>query len=273
MKKIGLLLSIVVFMATVSVADDIDLFIVAGQSNAQGWKGNAAYYPKDSDNLDETIRFYWVTPKHSSSDGKWTTLKAQGGRYKDGHFGLEISFARSLKKAGYNPAIFKYSRGSTSIANNWKLPGQNGMYDKMAQELDKARALLKKEGHTVHVRGFVWIQGESDAANKSMADAYYGRLKSLIEDLRKNVVKDQKLPVILGVDERHGWVKKQKQVVEAQKRLAKEKDNVVFTTMIGLEKADTTHLTPKGLVEHGKRIYAAYKEIGNGQQKRRSAKK
>jgi len=35
--------------------------------------------------------------------------------------------------------------------------------------------------------------------------------------------------------------------------------NIIFTSMIGLEKADGTHLTPKGLEEHGARLFAAYK--------------
>jgi len=35
--------------------------------------------------------------------------------------------------------------------------------------------------------------------------------------------------------------------------------------MVGLEKADTTHLTPRGLEEHGKHVYIAYKNITKGQ--------
>jgi hypothetical protein len=135
-------------------------------------------------------------------------LKAQGGRFKNGHFGLEVTFARSLKNAGYNPAIFKYSLGSTSIAKNWKGPGDGKMYDQMVKEFGQALSLLTKEGHKVNIRGFVWIQGESDAQTTAMAEAYKGGLKTLIGDLRKNVTKRSELPVILGVDEQHGWVKK-----------------------------------------------------------------
>ena len=31
-----------------STGEQIDLFILAGQSNAQGWMGDAAYYPADN---------------------------------------------------------------------------------------------------------------------------------------------------------------------------------------------------------------------------------
>lgn len=266
MKKVCIFLLFTMLAATISVAaEEVDLFILAGQSNAQGWKGDATHYPVDSYNLDESIRFYWVTPRHSSSGSEWTTLKAQGGRFKNGHFGLEVTFARSLKQAGHNPAIFKYSLGSTSIARNWRGPGDGEMYDQMTEEFDKAVALLRKEGHTVKIRGFVWIQGESDAQTPAMAEAYKGMLKKLIDDLRKKVTKNPELPVILGVDEQHPWVKKNHQVVQAQQELAEADKSVIFTSMIGLEKADGTHLTPKGLEEHGKRIYTAYDKMASGQ--------
>ena len=33
----------------------VDLFIWAGQSNAQGWMGDAKFYPADPDSLDQHI--------------------------------------------------------------------------------------------------------------------------------------------------------------------------------------------------------------------------
>jgi hypothetical protein len=253
-----------VFAAHDAIAEECDLFIIAGQSNAQGWTGDAAHYPVDQHGVDNTIRFYWVTPGHSSSNGKWTTLKAQGGLFKKGHFGPEVTFARSLRLAGYNPAIFKYSLGATSIANDWKGPGDGKMYGQMVAEFKKALALLEKDVQGVKVRGFVWIQGESDAQTPVMAEAYKERLKLLIEDLRENVARNPNLPVILGVDEQHPFVKDNYQVVRAQQALAKEGQDIVFTTMLGLEKADSSHLTPKGLEAHGKRIFHAYKDIPEG---------
>jgi hypothetical protein len=193
-------------------------------------------------------------------------MRTQKGGFRKGHFGLEVTFARSLKEAGYNPAIFKYSQGSTSVANNWKGPGDGKMYDQMVKEFNNAHSQLTNAGHRVNLRGFVWIQGESDAKTPVMAEAYKGRLKKIIDDLRNNVTQSPKLPVILGVDEQHGWVKENPQVVQAQQELAKEETNTTFTSMIGLEKADSTHLTPKGLEEHGRRIYAAYQESIKGQQ-------
>ena len=252
-----------VFLAAGVRAEEIDLFIVAGQSNAQGWQGNAAHYPADPNGLDGKIRFFWKSPRISDSGGKWTTLQKQGGRFPAGHFGLEVAFARKLKENGYNPAIFKYSLGSTSIANNWKLPGQKGMYDDMAKLLATAVEQLKRDGHTVKFQGFVWIQGESDAQTKEIALAYEARLKALIDDLRGKVTETPEMPVILGVDEQHSWVVKNPEVVAAQQHLAKSLKACAWTSMKGLKKADGTHLTPAGLVLHGERIYEAYTKFGN----------
>ena len=242
-------------------AAELDLFILAGQSNAQGWQGDAAQYPPDEEKLDEGIRFFWVAPGHGSSGGVWRSMQPQPGRFRGGHFGLEVTFARALKKAGYHPAIFKYALGSTSIARNWRGPGDGKMYDQMVKAYAEAVALLEAEGHTVNVRGFIWIQGESDARTLAEANAYLGRLKTLIDDLRNTVTKQPTLPVVLGVDEQHPWVQKHPQVVQGQQALAKADPNIVHSSMIGLEKADSTHLTPKGLEAHGLRIYEAYRGL------------
>jgi len=243
-------------------ANDIDLFICAGQSNMQGWQGNGAYYPEDSDNLDSQIKLYWVYPATktdeaaTSSGGQWTTLKPQDGRFPDGHFGPEVTFARKLKQYGLNPAIFKYSDGGTSLGGDWKAPGAGGMYDAMVTELKSAVEVLKRQGHNVVFRGLVWIQGESDGEYAALRDAYEENLKILINDIRKNVTGVSDLPVILGVDEQHLFVTwDPDKIVGAQQRIAESDPKIIFTSMTGLPKADSTHLTPEGLAEHGERLY------------------
>jgi Secretion system C-terminal sorting domain/F5/8 type C domain len=69
------------------------------------------------------------------------------------------------------------------------------------------------------------------------------------------VVKDTDLPIILGVDEQHPWVVNQQEVLRSHHNIANGDSNILFTSMIGLPKADVTHLTPAGLVSHGEIIY------------------
>jgi hypothetical protein len=256
MKQIRIIITLII--ANMHPAAGIDIIVFSGQSNMQGWQGNGENYPADPKRIDPKVKFYWVTPGHSNSDGKWTYLQQQGGRFAKGHFGPEVTMARLIKSSGCDIAIFKYSLGSTSLAGDWKAPGQNGMYDQMIEELKKSVALLEEQGHTISYKALVWIQGESDAQTKELADGYENRLRLLIENFRTQVAKNEALPIILGVDEQHPWVRAFPQVVDAQQKLAREQENILFTSMIGLEKADSTHLTPMGLEEHGVRLFHAY---------------
>ena len=237
--------------------ETLDVFIMAGQSNMQGWMGDAVEYPEDTQKLDELIHFYWVTPGYSSSLGAWTRMQAQGGRFSAGHFGPEVTFGRALTANGYHPAIFKYSLGATGIAEDWRWPGLGGLYDRMVKEYKQALTLLQQEGYTVRPRAFIWIQGENDSENPYLAGRYYARLCSLVVDVRANMTGEPQLPVLLGVDEEFP-LEDIKTVVEAQKKFADTDSFAVWTAMTGLEKADFTHLTPAGLEAHGKRLYDAF---------------
>ena len=244
-------------------AGQIDLFIMAGQSNMQGWRSDAAQYPPDPGYQDAKIPFYFEALNYSSTNEKWATLGPQLGHFQEGHFRPEISFARALTSTNMHPAVFKYSSGGTSIKTNWKAPGQNGLYDDMVRNIYKAIHELKNQGHTVVPRAFVWIQGESDANNPQLANEYYWHLKKMLQHLRNNVLKSPYLPVILSVDEQHPRVRLQPEVVNAQKQLASEDPSIMFMSMNGLEKYDVTHLTATGTINQGKRLYQVYQTIKN----------
>jgi len=241
-----------------SIGQNVDLIIWAGQSNAQGAKGDGAYYPADPSNLDSFIGLNYTNILTSSSLGYWIKMQPQLGEFTKGHFGPEVTFSRKLKEAGFNPAIFKYTRGGTSIYSFWKTPGAGGYYDSLKIELKKAIAALELKGFKVTIRGFVWIQGESDAAPTS-SPLYYSSLLSIVRDIRTDVAKNNHLPIVLGVDEQFYRVVDFPIVLESQKRIAREETNIIFTSMYDLQKADETHLTPAGLIAHGIRIFDAYK--------------
>lgn len=266
MKKIQISLIFILFPLLLSAQESIDLFIWAGQSNAQGYTGDATGYPEDKEYLDKDIRLNYTVFGQGSSNGEWISMQPQKGRYPSGHFGPEVTFARELKKAGLNPAIFKYTLGGTGLARDWKAPGESGIYDSMVAHIGTSIQKLEDEGHTVNVRGFIWIQGESDALDDKTANEYEENLSKLIMHLRTEVVKQDDLTVILGVDEQHYLVVERPIVLEAQKKIAQRDTNIIYTTMHGLPKADKTHLTPSGLVEHGHRIYEAYKIVVNTKQ-------
>jgi hypothetical protein len=262
----GIILFFLIAWSGIASAETFDIFVLAGQSNMQGFQGDANHYPIDINKDDQNIPFYWVDPE-SRSNGAWLTLQAQPGIFSAGHFGPEITFARKLYEAGFHPAIFKYSAHGTSLANNWKTPKAGGLYDQMVNELQNAVKKLAKPGVTVNIKAFLWIQGESDAESKDMSDAYESNLQTLIGDFRENVAKNPKLPIILGVDEQNPSVKQNPEVVNSQKRLAANNANIKFTSMIGLQKADSTHLSPDGLQFHGNRLFDAYKDLTKNSKK------
>ena len=252
----------VVFLACFSPAKakDVTLFILAGQSNAEGWMGRATSYPADPKNEDPNILYYW-NPRDRGVKLDWTTMQKQNGRFPEGHFGPEVTFSRKVLESGENPAVFKYCRGSTSIGDNWKGPGDHKLYDAMVADLKNAIQLLNTRGDRVTNGALIWIQGESDAIKPENALAYEERLKTLIEDMRKNVLHDPNLFVILGCDEMHSAVQRNPQVITAQEHLAATLPNCIRTSMLGLPKADGTHLRPEGLLTHGERLFDAYQTL------------
>jgi hypothetical protein len=231
---------------------------MGGQSNMQGWRSDAAHYPQQGIAMDAEIPFYWEAVDYASSKRKWASLGPQAGHFAKGHFGPEVTFARQLKRSGLHPAIFKYSFGSSNLRDVWKAPGQGGLYDKMTQQVQQAISTLKSQGHSIRLRAFIWIQGESDADTDKLAKGYYRNLHNMLSHFRRNIIRNPKFPVLLGIDEQHPRVALRPAVVEAQKKIAAEDPSIVFTSMIGLEKSDVTHLTAKGVIAHGKRLYNRY---------------
>jgi hypothetical protein len=230
-----------------------ELHILAGQSNAQGFQGDAAECPDVPQ-----IPFFYNAPGFGDSGGKWTILGPQsGGHFPKGYFGPEITFAHALHLAGSRPAIFKFTAPSTSLAKDWKGPGESGLLDTMCRELLTAIKLLETRHVKVKLCSFTWIQGESDAQTDEMATQYHERLSVLLRHVRESL-HEPDLPIILGIDEQHPWVKERPIVVEAQKQIVAASKHMAFLSMFGLEKFDTSHLTPKGLVEHGQRLFQTW---------------
>jgi hypothetical protein len=259
-KKASLFLCFCLFSLAAS-AEPVNLFIMAGQSNMRGDKGVAAGYPKN-DTLDKTIALYWKVPPVDGSllgfgenKTEWTYMQPQ-----EGLFGPEVSFARSAAKDMPEVGVFKYSLGGTSLYSDWGAPGARGMYDDMISAYLDSTKKLRLLGHKVRVKGFIWVQGESDAETTEMSRQYYFRLKTIIRNIRE-LTGIEHLPVVLSVDEQHPWMKKNDKVLRAQHRIASEDRCVIFVSMLGMQKADETHLTPAGLIVHGKRLYEAWRKL------------
>jgi hypothetical protein len=58
--KLLILLAVLGISSNSFSEEPIDLFIWAGQSNAQGWEGDANFFPPDPDGLDSQIRLNYT---------------------------------------------------------------------------------------------------------------------------------------------------------------------------------------------------------------------
>jgi len=237
-----------------AVENAAHLYVLAGQSNALGNGSNASSYPNNRE-VDVRIQFYWVEPGLGSSGGEWTTLKPQPGVYPKGHFGPEVSLAHSAYAAGIqNIAVFKFAKGSTSLFSDWRPGDPSGLFATLSNEMTRALDELGKR-NPLKAECFIWIQGESDAENQEKAAAYGRNLAVLLKLARRQLGKNVR--IVVGMDEQHPWVRKNPVVIEHQMKLVAQDKNMRFVSMIGLPKADTSHLTSAGVTEHGKRIFDA----------------
>jgi len=249
MKKIIIVL--LLGFVCLQAQEPLDVWVLAGEGNATGAMGDAAYMPPDP--IDQKIPIWWSAAGISYSDC-WVRLRSQPGLFPVGHFGPEISFIRMLKRSGANVAIFKFTAPNTSLFADWKRPGTGGLYDQMKSELlsaiQQAQTVFNRDAR---LAGFMWLHGESDAGNIVMEMEYAWRFMQLIDDMRLTFGPDFR--IVLGIDEQHPDVRPGCFILQLFQALEMFDSRCAWVSMIGLEKADQSHLTPAGLIAHGERIF------------------
>lgn len=208
--------------ATDQKATDINLIVVAGQSNCQGFDTLAEdLVPMP---MDKDILFMFDThgePKYdngfhnSSSYGQWTTLRTQPNgvpsvkngaidsytfRTKTGGFGPEISIARSLSNQGMtNLAVLKFAFASSGFAGKHWNPGDE-LNTAFMSRYDQAVKKLQDQGYRVHTKAVFWHQGESDENNSN----YPKQFMVFVNDIRRKW-KNPNLPFITAVSTPSYW--------------------------------------------------------------------
>ena len=222
------------------------LIVLAGQSNAAGQESDASLLPRDG--IDAP--FWWDEPSIGNGGMKWVRLSPQPSHIPAGHFGPEYGIAAQIPDA----AIFKFTSGATSLANDWRPGARSGLMERFSDELSLAMSQTDAEPYC-----FVFVQGESDAETKEMAGAYGERLKSLVGIVRSRMGPDVK--IVLSVDELHPWIAANPEVVDAQKNFEEADPKIRFSSFRDLPKADSTHLVAAGTLEQGKRFAETCKDI------------
>lgn len=214
------------FLPVLFYTQKIRVFILAGQSNMNGFA-----YNKDLPSDLKTFKDVYIFQGNSVPDGdlnggtgKWDVLKPGNGTgFKtDGknnqlsdRFGPEMSFAKRLIELFPDDkiALIKYAREGTSIDSVarggfgcWDADfyGKNGInqYDNFLKTVKNALAETDIDGNgkkdEIVPSGILWMQGEGDASyDEAIANRYYGHLKVLMNQMRASLLTDD-LPVVIG---------------------------------------------------------------------------
>lgn len=205
----------------------IDVYLIAGQSNAAGQTPINGLYNgytyggsvdnekvKEYENGYKNIFYYGATKLNDPSKGnmEFDVVRAGEGTAA-AYMGPELGFGEYaspiLEKSNKQAAIIKYAVGATGFANstsdvcnaygNWlsttsleeetdNLVAKSGLlYTNLLSIIESGLRDLIDRGFTPVIKGFMWFQGCADAGSKTMASMYAHHLTNLINDLRNDI--------------------------------------------------------------------------------------
>ena len=259
-------------------AEQVELLIVAGQSNAVGYDAKPSELPKND--ADRNVLFWWrcgdppPDTHDSSSGGKWTHLQPQPlgnpkrprknrqyGNFaqKEGGFGPEIGLARAIYATEKKRlAVIKVAFSGTGVHRDWNHAdkGDGGAcYRTLVSEVRKAMASAGKRGIELRPRALAWVQGESDA-NANDAPQYARRLRDMIAALRRDL-QTPELSALIAVNTRFGGGRNRfmPTIVEQQKRVAATDPRCEYVDTSSATIANRAHFDSKGTLLVG-RLFA-----------------
>ncbi len=182
-----------------------DVFIIAGQSNADGRGLNSELTgPLASFTSPQSgVLIHYSNPAYGDAGDPlyqtWTTLRpgfsiapGSSGALPRGTFGMEIGAGSILSQHYPNPAFIKVTRGGTSLAsvgNDWypPLPSPTSvgpLYTELITSTQLALQQLTATGDTYTVHALFWHQGESDGNRESQ---YAGVFANFVSAFRRDL--------------------------------------------------------------------------------------
>lgn len=178
--------------------DELSVYILTGQSNSLGTtEMEGSEYSPGSHPADAKTAFFWSNPSAigsanpnkivllGDSGGNIKTLQMQQGRDVNPTFwGPEFGMARRMHELGYsNIMIIKVSRGGGG--NGYWQPGKGHMANHLLAQIDVALTAVENRGDAFRVRGFMYLQGESN--NQAEAEIADERLVNLVDKVQSNI--------------------------------------------------------------------------------------
>jgi Carbohydrate esterase, sialic acid-specific acetylesterase len=252
----------------------IDLFVLAGQSNMVGYGSNVAELPSDLAGRQQNVLWY-------NARDRWVTLAApteplpfSNAKFPDSPaiaagigFGPEIFLGTRLQKALDRPvALVKYASNGANLTQDWQPTGL--FYQPLIRRVNHSIAGLSARGYDVKVSGFFWLQGESDTRDLTWAQNYQTNLEDFIGRVRSDL-NQPSLPFILGLiplasDQltARGYFPYADIVRSAQFAVSQTLPNVVAIETLDLPRSsDNLHLNSQGLIALGDRMADAWLSV------------
>ncbi len=189
-----LLCSLAVFPAPPLHADEVNVILIGGQSNAtgQGYVNNIPPCFK----TDKRVLLYYSGSLKGTEPAEQLVPLSPASESPD-RFGVELSLGPALQKKFPQKkwAIIKHSRSGSNLFRQWN-PGKTSQdkqgeeYVKLLRTVRNGMEALKKQGHAPVLKAMVWQQGEGDArdiAGIKNALSYGTNLNNLIKRIRADL--------------------------------------------------------------------------------------
>ena len=183
----------------------MDVFIIAGQSNAVGRNEyDGQPMPPCASPIPSKLLMFPM------SMNTWVDAKPCAGAISIGQFndtlciGPEMGFGHALIETlgiSSTVGIIPTAMGSTSLAVDWR-PYSGGRWFAMAAAVKSA---MSQAGPNARLRGVIWVQGENDAVSSYLANQYYANFQDFVLSLRAEMAQypqltpPSSLPIIMGV--------------------------------------------------------------------------
>ena len=228
----------------------IDVYIIAGQSNADG-RGyidqlEAAYKRR------YTIPYLWQNRIDNIENiySPTSTLKDR--------FGVELSIAGELEFRNTNAIILKRAIGGiplyplSNYSYCWKIGESKSMYPLLKTMIDTVKKT--NDGKTINWK-FVWLQGETDAEHQEAAAAYQQNMEELISQLKTDI--SESIKIAIGKLKESTYGDYIAEVNQAFENIASSDVNVTVVDTDSLQLYDAYHYTTDSFNKLGIMMYNA----------------
>lgn len=244
-------------------SEDLDVFLVLGQSNAEGFCFWTNLNPSlQAVDRTDNLMYLASIPSNTWAAGNWAQINPGTNTSWEipGCFGSEVGFSDTIKGlvssggSSYfskRPAMAKFSKGGTSLSHDWLPSGvSNYMYDGWQSTLSDFVTKLNNASYTHTIRGVIWFQGEQDSFTLAQANDYEQNLRGLISGVRTDVG-NPALPFVIAKIKWGSDPGYETQVRTAQQNVADTEDFVTILDAANYDRQDNVHLNADSMYQYG----------------------